>query len=175
MLHCYIVTCYLLHCYIVTLLLVTLLHCYLLHCYLFCCYNITCHIPFWSGDHRSADIDTKNKSLVCSEPKLQFHSLKLSLASYSPSTIFLTFRSIWGSWKWSQMIYHGPKHWVWHQKQVCSMFRTKVTISLLEVVLGLLQLLHPVLDLQVYLRLMNKVPNDFPWPKTLGLTPKTSL
>ena len=62
-----------------------------------------------------------------------------------------------------------------HQKQVSSMFRTKVTISLLEVVLGLLQLLHPVLDLQVDLRLMNMVPNDFPWPKTLGLTPKTSL
>ena len=55
------------------------------------------------------------------------------------------------------------------------MFRTKVTISLLEVVVGLLQLLHPVLDLQVDLRLMNMVPNDVPWPKTLGLTPKTSL
>ena len=55
------------------------------------------------------------------------------------------------------------------------MFRTKVTISLLEVILGLLQPLYPVLDLQVDLRLMNMVPNDFPWPKTLGLTPKSSL
>ena len=62
-----------------------------------------------------------------------------------------------------------------HQKQVSSMFRTKVTISLLEVVLGLLQPLHHFLDLQVDLRLMKMVPNDFPWPKTLGLTPKTSL
>ena len=33
------------------------------------------------------------------------------------------------------------------------MFRTKVTISLLEVILGLLQPLHPVLDLQIDLRL----------------------
>ena len=44
----------------------------------------------------------KNKSLACSEPKLQFHSLKSSLASYRPSTLFLTFRWIWGSRKWSQ-------------------------------------------------------------------------
>ena len=55
------------------------------------------------------------------------------------------------------------------------MFRTKVTISLLEVGLGLLQPLHPVLDLQVDQRLMKMVPNDSPWPKILGLTPKTSL
>ena len=46
--------------------------------------------------------------------------------------------------------------------------RTKVTISLLEVevVLGLLQPLHLVIDLQVGLRLLKMVPNDFPWPKT---------
>ena len=55
------------------------------------------------------------------------------------------------------------------------MFRTKVTISLLEAGRGLLQPLHPVLNLQVDLRLMKMVPNDFPWPKILGLTPKTSL
>ena len=77
--------------------------------------------------------------------------------------------------KWSQMIPHTQKHRDRHQKQVSSMFRTKVTISLLEVVLGLLQPLHHFLDLQVDLRLMKMVPNDFPWPKTLGLTPKTSL
>ena len=56
--------------------------------------------------------------LACSEPKFQFHSLKLSLASYYPSTLFLSFRSIWGSWKWSQLITHTQKHWVWHQNQV---------------------------------------------------------
>ena len=55
------------------------------------------------------------------------------------------------------------------------MFRTIVTISLLEVVPGLLQPLHPVLDLQINLRLLKMVPNDSPWPKTLGLTPKTIL
>ena len=43
-------------------------------------------------------------------------SLKLSLASYYPSTLFLSFRSIWGSW--SQLITHTQKHWVWHQNQV---------------------------------------------------------
>ena len=44
------------------------------------------------------------------------------------------------------------------------MFRTKVTISILEVILGLLQPLHPVLELRVELRLMEMVPNDFPFP-----------
>ena len=39
-------------------------------------------------------------------------------------------------------------------------------VSLLEVVLGLLQLLHPVLDLQVSLRRLKLITNDFPWPKT---------
>ena len=87
--------------------------------------------------------DSKNKSLACSEPKLQFHSLKSSMPSYSPYTQFLTLRSILGSWKWSQMIAHDPKHRDKQQKQVSSMFRTQVTISLLEVVLGLLQHLHP--------------------------------
>ena len=38
-------------------------------------------------------------------------------------------------------------------------------VSLLEVVLGLLPPLHPVLDLQVGLRLLKMIPNDFPWPK----------
>ena len=45
------------------------------------------------------------------------------------------------------------------------MFRTKVTISLLELVFGLLQPLHHVLDLWVDLRFLNMVPNDFPCPK----------
>jgi len=44
--------------------------------------------------------------------------------------------------------------------------RTNFTVSLLEVVLGLLQPLHPVLDLQVGVRLLKMVPKDFPWPKT---------
>ena len=40
------------------------------------------------------------------------------------------------------------------------MFRTKVKVSLLEVILGLLQPLHPVLDLQVELRLMKRIPRS---------------
>ena len=42
------------------------------------------------------------------------------------------------------------------------MFRTKVKMSLLEVVLGFIQPLHPVLDLQIDLRLLNVVPNVSP-------------
>ena len=52
------------------------------------------------------------------------------------------------------------------QNQVSRRLRTKFTVSLLEVVLGLLQLLHPVLDLEVGVRLLKMVPNDLPWPKT---------
>ena len=37
--------------------------------------------------------------------------------------------------------------------------KNKVIISLIEVILGLLQFLHPVPDLQVDLRLMKMVPN----------------
>ena len=49
------------------------------------------------------------------------------------------------------------------------MFRTKVTKSLFEVVLGLKQPLYPVLDLQVNLGPLKMVPNDSPYPKTWGL------
>ena len=67
-------------------------------------------------------IDTKNESLLCSETNLKSHSLKSSLTSYNQCTLFLTFRLIWSSWKWSQMILHIKRHWFWHQNQVCSMF-----------------------------------------------------
>ena len=102
-------------------------------------------------------------------PKLQFYSLKLSLASESPSTLFLRFRV---SCKWSQMIHITQKHRDRHQKQVSRVFRTKVTISLCEVVLGLLQHLYPVLDLQINLRLVKMVPNDSSWPKNIGIDTK---
>ena len=62
-----------------------------------------------------------HEAIICLEPKIQLHSFKLSLASYSQSTPFLTFRSIWGSQKWSQVIPQTPKHRVWHQHQVHSM------------------------------------------------------
>ena len=90
-------------------------------------------------------IDTKNESLLCSKTNIKSHSLKSSLTSYTQYTLFLTFRLIWVSWKWSQMISHVKKHWVWRQNQVCSLFNAQVSISPLEVVLGLIQPLHPVL------------------------------
>ena len=43
----------------------------------------------------------------------------------------------------------SPKHVFRSQIQVSTRPRTKFTVSLLDVVLGLLQPLHPVLDLQV--------------------------
>ena len=63
--------------------------------------------------------------------------------------------------------YHAPK-------LVCSMFRSKVIISLHEDVLGLLQPLHLVLDFQIDLRLTKMVPHDSPCQKRCGLTPKLS-
>ena len=53
------------------------------------------------------------------------------------------------------------------------MLRTKITTSLLEVVRGFLQPLHPVLDLQIYLRFRKMVQNDSPYLKNLGLDTKT--
>ena len=55
------------------------------------------------------------------------------------------------------------------------MFRTKVIISILEEVLGLLQPLHPVLELQIDLWLTKMVPYDSPCQKTWCVTPKLSL
>jgi len=34
---------------------------------------------------------------------------------------------IWGVWKWSQVIPHARKHGVWHQNQVSSLPRRKIT------------------------------------------------
>ena len=64
---------------------------------------------------------------------------------------------------------------VWYQNYVSSTIRTKVTISLHEVVLGLLQILHPVLGLQIDLRLLKMVSNDSPCVKTLSFIPKLFL
>ena len=69
--------------------------------------------------------DTRTMSLAHSEakllPQLQFHVLKSSLTSYIPSAAFLTFRLIWGFWKWSPVISHNPKHGVfWTMSVACS-------------------------------------------------------
>ena len=115
---------------------------------------------------KTLDLSPKKHSLPCSEPKLQFHAVKLSLVSYSTSTLFLTSRSNDSP---------NPKTLVWYQNYVSSTIRTKVTISLHEVVLGLLQTLHPVLGLQIDLRLLRMVSNDSPYPKTFSLIPKLFL
>ena len=45
------------------------------------------------------------------------------------------------------------------------MIRTQFISSLHEAILGLLPTPHPVLDIQIELRLLKMVPNDSPWPK----------
>ena len=61
------------------------------------------------------------------------------------------------------------KYWLWPQNHVSSLLRSSATprvrILLLEVLLDLLQPLHPVLDLQVTLRLLKMVQNDSPTTK----------
>ena len=53
----------------------------------------------WFPMAKKTGLEAKIKSLEDSEQNLQFHSLKWSLASYSPSTLFLTFRWVWDFWK----------------------------------------------------------------------------
>ena len=71
-------------------------------------------------------LDTKIKSLAWSEAELLNYSLKWSLTSYRHYFSFLMFRSIWGFWKWSQMISHTQKHGDRHQNQVSSITTSKV-------------------------------------------------
>ena len=61
---------------------------------------------------------------TCLAPNLGIYSLKWFWTSYIP---FLTFRSTWGLWKWFQMLSHSPKHVPWHQNDVSSLTRRKVT------------------------------------------------
>ena len=68
------------------------------------------------------DQKRRTMSLACSEAELEFHFLKYFLTSYSPSTQFLAFRSIWGLWEWFQMIPHAKKPGVWHQNHVSRTF-----------------------------------------------------
>ena len=60
----------------------------------------------WFSMTKNMSLEAKIKSLEDSEQNLQFHYLKSFLASYSPSTLFLTFRWVWDFWKWFQMIAH---------------------------------------------------------------------
>ena len=128
---------------------------------------------YWVCDHNH--VSSMPRSWVTPE----FHFLKSFLTSYSTCTQILALRSIWGVWKWSQMIPYTPKHWCCHQNHVFSIFRSWVTpevrILLLEVLLDLLQPHHSVLGLQVNLRLLKNGPKWLPIPKNLGLDPKSSV
>ena len=103
------------------------------------------------------------------KPWIRCYSMKWLLNSYCQYSLILTFRPIWGFWRCSELIPHTNKHGVWHQNQVSSTARSKVRNFLLEVVLDLL---HPILDIQVNLMPLKMVPNDSPCQKTWGLTPK---
>ena len=112
---------------------------------------------FWHGESVKPNVLWHVKSLWCSILRLTFFNSSRKTLS-----------------KVTSEISHAKEHLVWLAIQVCGMFRTKVTISLLQLGLLLLQPLQPVLGLQMGLRLLKIVPNDLPYPKTWGLTPKSS-
>ena len=67
---------------------------------------------------KNLGIDTKIKSVACSEPKLQFWPIQTW--PKFPKWPFWPLSSIWGVWKWSQSISHAQILWLRHQNQVCS-------------------------------------------------------
>ena len=87
--------------------------------------------PKWLPIPQNIGFATRTMSLACTEaellPKLEFYFLKSFLTSYSPSTLFLTCRSIWGFSKRSQMIPHTPKHCFCYKNHVSNMLRSSVT------------------------------------------------
>ena len=77
-------------------------------------------------------------------------------------------------WLTKRVPYDSSCQKTWCVKPKLSL-RTKIIISLLEEVLGLLQPIHPVLGLQINLRLTKMVPHDSPWfpmPKNMGFDTK---
>ena len=124
-----------------------LLHCYLLHCYLLHCHLLHCYLLLVT-------------LLLVTLLLVTLLLVTLLLVTFLPVLLLQYYMS-------HPILIRGPQERSHrHQKQVSSMCRTKVTISLLEV--GLLQPLHHFLDLQVDLRLMKMVPTDFQFPKTLA-------
>ena len=71
-------------------------------------------------------------------------------------------RSIWGVWKCSQWMSHAPKHGDRHQKQVSSMFRTKVISLATFWQAEMIKNGH--LATKVNLRCLKMVPMDFLYP-----------
>ena len=110
-------------------------------------------ITLWRGCRRSIMGCRRSRTTSRSKfPTLLVMMLETCFWLWTSYIPFLTFRSIWIFWKWSQMIPQTPKHGFWHKNHVSNMLRSWVTpqvrISLLEVLLDLLQPLHPVLGLQ---------------------------
>ena len=103
---------------------------------------------FWHGESVKPNVLWHVKSLWCSILRLTFFNSSRKTLS-----------------KVTSEISHAKEHLVWLAIQVCGMFRTKVTISLLLLGLLLLQPLQPVLGLQMGLRLLKINPNDSPYPK----------
>ena len=62
----------------------------------------------------------------------------------------------------------SPYPKTWGLKKIRSLARSEAEL-LREDILDLLQPVQAVLDLQVNLRVLKMVPNDFPYPKTWGL------
>ena len=76
------------------------------------------NVPKWFLITKNLRVETKIMSLVWTEPKLQFHSMR--------------------SWASHFCSWH-PDHGLWHQSHIYSMFRSwqpQVRISLLEVLLA---------------------------------------
>ena len=91
--------------------------------------------------------------------------MKLSLTSYSPYRLFLTFSNL-GPLKMVPNDSPYPK--TWGLKKIRSLARSEAKL-LREDILDLLQPIQAVLDLQVNLGPLKMVPNDSPYPKTWGL------
>ena len=127
-------------------------------------------LPHWGPDSV-----TKKTFSTIFRTKVTISCLQVVLGLLQHLDPVLDLQSIWGSWNWSQMIPPTLKHW--YDTKIMSQARskTKVTISLHEVVLGLQQTLHPVLDLQIDMRLLKMVSNDSPYPQTFSLIPKLFL
>ena len=110
------------------------------------CLSLSVMVPNDFPYQKTLGVTTKTSLYQVQNQRYNFTPWSCACPPTAPPSCYCLFSS-----SKSQMISHAKKPWVWQQKQVSTMFRTKVTISLLEVLLGLLQHLHPVLDIQVNL------------------------
>ena len=112
-------------------------------------------------------VDTKIKSLACSEAELLLTELlhEVILDLLQPVQPVHDLQDILRPLEIVPNDSPYPKTWDLEKTQVSRMLLTKL---LHEVVLDLLQHVQPVLDLQVNLRPLEMVPNDSPYPKTWG-------